>query len=117
MSILDYHILMLDNFKINEKDIKDGFSGTYFNDIPTKVSVAPQFGYTFSHWETYSDLFQSQILFDQGAEWKYLDTGSDPGVEWVLNGYDDSWWQSGLAQLGYGDGDEKTVLSFGGESK
>ena len=48
-----------------------------------------------------------------GAEWKYLDDGSDQGTDWVAPGFNDAAWASGNAQLGYGDGDETTVVGFG----
>lgn len=47
------------------------------------------------------------------SEWKYLDDGSDQGTDWRNTVYDDSAWASGQGQLGYGDGDENTVVSFG----
>lgn len=53
-------------------------------------------------------------LVAENGEWKYLDTGVDPGPEWRGLGFDDSAWASGNAQLGYGEGDEATVVSFGG---
>ena len=56
----------------------------------------------------------SQII-PQGADWKYLDDGSDQGTSWREMSYDDSGWASGPAQLGYGDGDEATVLSYGND--
>src|SRR5687767_9904937 len=40
--------------------------------------------------------------------WKYLDNGSDQGTAWRAPGFDDSDWESGPAELGYGDGDEAT---------
>ncbi|MCO6411624.1 MAG: fibronectin type III domain-containing protein, partial [Thiogranum sp.] len=52
-------------------------------------------------------------IIQQGAAWKYLDNGSDQGTAWRSPGFDDSGWASGAAQLGYGDGDEATVVSFG----
>ena len=52
-------------------------------------------------------------LIPLGAVWKYLDNGSDPGKSWRDPGFDDSKWASGPAQLGYGDGDEATVVGFG----
>jgi Bacterial Ig domain len=54
-------------------------------------------------------------LVPRGSDWKYLDDGSDQGTAWVQPppAYDDSLWPLGLAQLGYGDGDEQTVVSFG----
>ncbi len=48
-----------------------------------------------------------------GALWKYLDNGSDQGTTWRGTNFDDTAWASGPAQLGYGDGDEATVVSYG----
>jgi hypothetical protein len=42
-----------------------------------------------------------------------LDNGSDQGTAWRALGFIDGSWASGPAQLGYGDGDEATVVSFG----
>ena len=52
-------------------------------------------------------------LIATGADWKYLDDGTDQGTAWTLTGFDDAAWASGPAELGYGDGDEATVVSFG----
>ena len=52
-------------------------------------------------------------LIAAGAVWNYLDDGSDQGREWISPDYDDSQWASGPAQLGYGDGDEATIVRFG----
>jgi Calcineurin-like phosphoesterase/Purple acid Phosphatase, N-terminal domain len=48
-----------------------------------------------------------------GAVWSYLDDGSDPGTAWRGIDFDDSGWASGPAQLGYGQGLEATVVSYG----
>lgn len=48
-----------------------------------------------------------------GSSWAYRDTGTDLGTAWRAEGYDDAAWARGNAQLGYGDGDESTVVSFG----
>jgi len=56
------------------------------------------------------------VLVPKGSSWKYLDDGSDQGTAWKNTGFNDSSWASGNAQLGYGDGDEVTVLSYGGNS-
>ena len=53
----------------------------------------------------------SQVLILTNSLWRYLDTGVDPGTAWRGLGYDDSSWASGLAQLGFGDGDEATVIN------
>ncbi|MCL4176448.1 MAG: lamin tail domain-containing protein [Verrucomicrobia bacterium] len=53
-------------------------------------------------------------LVATGSLWSYLDTGLFPGDGWIEVGFDDSTWSRGPAQLGYGDGDEATVVSYGG---
>ena len=50
-------------------------------------------------------------LIAAGSEWKFLDTGKNPGPGWSTSTFDDSAWRGGPAQLGYGDGDEKTKLN------
>ncbi len=49
----------------------------------------------------------------EGSSWRYLDDGSDQGEAWRQTGFNDSSWQQGAAQLGYGDGDEATIVDFG----
>ncbi|XXF77855.1 DUF1929 domain-containing protein [Myxococcaceae bacterium GXIMD 01537] len=49
--------------------------------------------------------------FAYGSTWKYHDGAVDLGTAWLTAGYDDSAWKSGPAQLGYGDGDERTKLT------
>ena len=52
-------------------------------------------------------------LVSGGSIWKYVDNGSNQGTAWRAASFNDSAWASGAAQLGYGDGDEATLLSFG----
>ncbi len=102
--------------QINGKRLRDGFQGTYFNDIPIVVRATPRLGYTFSHWELQSAVVPSKVIVDRGSVWRYSDIGVDLGTEWQQTGYDDSAWPSGPAQLGYGDGDEATVIDYGGNA-
>ncbi len=51
-----------------------------------------------------------------GSTWKYNDLGQNLGTAWKESGFDDRAWKSGKAQLGYGDGDEATVIGFGPDS-
>ncbi len=53
------------------------------------------------------------VLVPAGSVWKYLDDGSDQDTLWRGFSFDDGGWASGPAQLGYGDGDEATVVSYG----
>jgi len=59
---------------------------------------------------------QSSTLVPAGSAWRYLDNGSDQGTAWRAPSFNDSAWASGLAQLGYGDGDEATVVGYGGNA-
>ena len=49
-------------------------------------------------------------IVPSGAGWKFLDDGSNPGTEWRNPSFADSSWRNGPAQLGFGDGDEATVI-------
>ena len=54
-------------------------------------------------------------LIPYGSSWKYYDLGNEPsqisGSDWEDTAFDDSGWSSGNAHLGYGDGDETTVIN------
>ena len=54
-----------------------------------------------------------QRLVAFGAAWKYLDNGTNQGTAWRAAAFNDGAWATGNAQLGYGDGDEATVVSYG----
>jgi hypothetical protein len=53
---------------------------------------------------------RTEELVSAGSVWRYRDDGSNQGTTWRDPGFDDSSWQTGPAQLGYGDGDEATVV-------
>ncbi len=58
--------------------------------------------------------FTSNVtLIATGAVWRYRDTGENLGNTWTTLAFSDSGWSNGPAQLGYGDGDERTVVSYG----
>lgn len=59
---------------------------------------------------------QDVELISTGSIWKYLDDGSNQNTAWRSESYDDSGWSEGPSELGYGDGDEATVVSYGGNS-
>ena len=50
---------------------------------------------------------------DGSSSWRYFDAGYRPGGTWATVGFDDGGWPSGQPELGYGDGDERTVVSYG----
>lgn len=57
----------------------------------------------------------STTVVAYGSWWKYRDNGVDPGTSWMSPQYDASSWKGGFAQMGYGDGDEKTVVGYGAD--
>ncbi|MDZ4783978.1 MAG: lamin tail domain-containing protein [Planctomycetia bacterium] len=66
-------------------------------------------------WETAGESTgnQADTLSPKGAQWKYLANGSNQGTAWYGLNFNDVAWQSGAAQLGYGDNDEVTVVNSG----
>ena len=67
----------------------------------------------FSSFAPTADGAASVTLVPTGAIWRYLDNGSDQGSAWTAPAFNDSSWPAGAAQLGYGDGDETTVINGG----
>jgi hypothetical protein len=53
---------------------------------------------------------QPEKVISFGDDWKYDDQGVDHGTAWLQSTFDDGAWKEGPGQLGYGDGDEATVL-------
>ena len=49
----------------------------------------------------------------EGADWKYLDDGSDQGTSWRATSFNDATWVSGPAILGYGEPTITTTVSSG----
>jgi chitodextrinase len=54
-------------------------------------------------------------LIAAGSSWRYLDNGVDQGTTWRNPTFNDTTWKVGNAQFGYGEGDEATVVSYGGD--
>lgn len=48
--------------------------------------------------------------------WEYNDKGVDLATQWQLPAYSDASWSVGNAELGCGDGDENTVISYGNDA-
>ncbi|HUR46067.1 MAG TPA: Ig-like domain-containing protein, partial [Candidatus Saccharimonadales bacterium] len=53
------------------------------------------------------------LVVAPNSTWRYLDTGANLGTSWTNLNFNDSAWSSGPAELGYGDNDEATVISYG----
>ncbi|HWJ61499.1 MAG TPA: hypothetical protein VNS19_05990, partial [Acidimicrobiales bacterium] len=50
-------------------------------------------------------------LLGFGANWKWFYAEGGPAADWAQPTFDDSTWATGQAELGYGDSDEKTIIS------
>jgi hypothetical protein len=73
------------------------------------ISTTLPSGDTVPRWSALS----STLLVPRGSAWRYRDDGSDQGTAWRAPAFDDTSWKMGAAQLGYGDGDEVTVVGYG----
>jgi len=62
-------------------------------------------------------ILAQETLIPLGSSWKYLDNGSDQRTKWRKINFEDRLWSSGPAQLGYGDGDEASIVGYGPNPK
>lgn len=59
--------------------------------------------------------FADSTFIKFGSSWKYLDNGKDPGTSWNdIHGSATDSWLTGVAEFGYGNGDERTLIDYGG---
>ncbi|MBL7935729.1 MAG: DUF839 domain-containing protein, partial [Bacteroidia bacterium] len=56
------------------------------------------------------------VVVAANSTWKYNDQGVAQTSQWVDLGFDDALWNSGNGVLGYGNGDETTVLNYGSDA-
>ena len=58
--------------------------------------------------------FAQVDLVSFGANWQYYDLGDEPLMQgafnWTDSSFNDDTWSTGAAELGYGEGDEATVI-------
>ncbi len=84
--------------------------GPYPMDMAAAIGAPDRPGYDFNGFYEAPEI----RVIPRGSTWKYRDNGIDPGSTWTEPGYDDASWSEGPAELGYGDNDENTVISYGG---
>jgi hypothetical protein len=70
-----------------------------------------------SHWEANLGQEKDNILIARGDTWKYLESWGTPAWDWTTLSFNDGYWSTGKAELGYGDGDETTIIGYGGDSQ
>ena len=85
--------------------------GEYPENLEINLVAIDKSGYDFIGWAD----SEVKIIVHPGDSWKYLDNGSNQGTSWVSPSFTDAGWNEGNAQLGYGDGDENTVVGYGGD--
>jgi hypothetical protein len=90
--------------------------GRYISGVPLKLQAYPAAGNKFVRWDINEYDVYSVTILPRKSTWRYLDTGVYPGDGWNSTGFDDSGWKEGQGELGYGDGDETTILDFGPDS-
>ena len=56
---------------------------------------------------------QPRVFIKPGEKWRYLVGGDDLDPSWRGTNFVDYSWSEGPAQLGYGQGDEQTVIGYG----
>ena len=54
-------------------------------------------------------------LVASGASWRFWDQAEAPVGDWTASEFDHTDWATGSSPLGYGNGDEATVIGYGGD--
>ncbi len=93
------------NIKIPE----DEWSGNYFRNLPITLVAEPKPGHEFEGWYNGTKV----ELINSKSEWSFLDSGQQLPENWNKPEYDHSSWPKGNGPLGYGNGNESTIISFG----
>jgi hypothetical protein len=57
-----------------------------------------------------SDVNHWEMVTGEGGEWSYFIPSSSMPVDWMELSYDDSQWARGTTGIGYGDGDDQTLI-------
>jgi hypothetical protein len=86
--------------------------GSYPKNEEIELLASSKGGYDFRGWASET----TSVIIAEEEVWKYNDSGNELGSIWKAINYSDENWKSGRAELGYGDGDENTVISYGGNS-
>jgi len=90
------------------------FNGTFPQGTVVLVRFVPPPGYRFKYAYRIGQLSEVPVyLIKSGDSWKYWDQGEVTDNTWYATTYNDAGWGEGVSELGYGDGDEKTTLSYG----
>ncbi|NQV14185.1 CotH kinase family protein, partial [bacterium] len=50
------------------------------------------------------------LIIQEGDSWNYIIGSSEPPASWHATDFDDSGWSAGNSGIGYGDGDDNTII-------
>lgn len=81
--------------------------------LPFQIQALPNVGSRFREWKITKQEASAVPMILANDLWRYSDTGTLPATNWFSENFDDTLWKSGNSELGYGEGDEETVISFG----
>ena len=90
-----------------------GFSGQFPGNSKLLLEPLPAPGYQVKEWKIERIQLNNSSLISRYSVWKYNAQGVYPGDGWKEPSFDDGAWSEGPAELGYGDGGEKTEISYG----
>ncbi|UCD52435.1 MAG: DUF1800 family protein, partial [Phycisphaerales bacterium] len=118
--ILELHTFGVDN-RYTQKDIEQ-LARCFTGWTTTKVMLENAPGFPDSALEPPLQggvQFADTVVLDLGANWKYFkgtqepapDADGAPTTAWTTADFDDTAWLAGPTGIGYGDGDDATVLS------
>ncbi len=88
----------------------------YFKGVPYDLKPLAKRGFVFKEWKIKERESSQLTMITKGDSWKYFDQGSLPAANWQTEIFNDNTWQQGAAELGYGDGDEATIVSYGADA-
>ena len=89
--------------------------GTFIYTADANYSGTDAFTYIAADPYDYAET--EHIWISKADMWKYLDTNEALHYTWRRLSFDDTSWSSGAGELGYGDDDETTTLSYGGDAQ
>jgi hypothetical protein len=88
----------------------------YFMGLPFSITAKPKAGYRFKEWKIKKKNSSTVKIVPFESVWKFSDHGGISDETWMNPNFDDNAWESAQGQFGYGDGDEKKVVSYGTSS-
>lgn len=102
------------NYSLNQIEARGSQPIEFYPNYPLTIEVKPASGYTFTNWTCKYFNIRKEELIKANSNWSYYDDNPaaiDPS--WKTLTYPEPGWKTGMAEFGYGDNDENTVLNYG----